>query len=391
MSKYNNNNKKEIYIMTEQTKNNQVDLLEKATPKNNEVDLMEGEKFSLAEADPEKVEKYKQLLVKTDIRSIQKYGNEAEKEHSRVPDVLLDEKRTKSSNEVVGKQLKYLMETLENADPDKLAKQNSNIFKRWFKKAEQKVKDIRREMVTVQGRVDKIANELTRSERNIDESNRELDKLFELNRDYFNDISAYIEAGHIRKGELEQELETLQQKASETGHQEDIQAVSDMEEYIHQLDKRVYSLELSREVTRQTGSQIRMIQNTNQALAEQVNSSVNSVIPMWKNQIGIALQLKNQKDVVDTQKMVRDTAKTFMIKNSEMLHKNAVDIAKSNEEPMIDIEAVRKVNENTLKTIRDVLQIKEDSKRKIEDGRKTLAEIEEEHKRERDNLLSNHY
>ena len=390
MSKY-NNNKKEIYIMTEQTKNNQVDLLEKATPKNNEVDLMEGEKFSLAEADPEKVEKYKQLLVKTDIRSIQKYGNEAEKEHSRVPDALLDEKRTKSSNEVVGKQLKYLMETLENADPDKLAKQNSNIFKRWFKKAEQKVKDIRREMVTVQGRVDKIANELTRSERNIDESNRELDKLFELNRDYFNDISAYIEAGHIRKGELEQELETLQQKASETGHQEDIQAVSDMEEYIHQLDKRVYSLELSREVTRQTGSQIRMIQNTNQALAEQVNSSVNSVIPMWKNQIGIALQLKNQKDVVDTQKMVRDTAKTFMIKNSEMLHKNAVDIAKSNEEPMIDIEAVRKVNENTLKTIRDVLQIKEDSKRKIEDGRKTLAEIEEEHKRERDNLLSNHY
>ena len=391
MSKYNNNNKKEIYIMTEQTKNNQVDLLEKATPKNNEVDLMEGEKFSLAEADPEKVEKYKQLLVKTDIRSIQKYGNEAEKEHSRVPDALLDEKRTKSSNEVVGKQLKYLMETLENADPDKLAKQNSNIFKKWFKKAEQKVKDIRREMVTVQGRVDKIANELTRSERNIDESNRELDKLFELNRDYFNDISAYIEAGHIRKGELEQELETLQQKASETGHQEDIQAVSDMEEYIHQLDKRVYSLELSREVTRQTGSQIRMIQNTNQALAEQVNSSVNSVIPMWKNQIGIALQLKNQKDVVDTQKMVRDTAKTFMIKNSEMLHKNAVDIAKSNEEPMIDIEAVRKVNENTLKTIRDVLQIKEDSKRKIEDGRKTLAEIEEEHKRERDNLLSNHY
>lgn len=377
--------------MTEQTKNNQVDLLEKATPKNNEVDLMEGEKFSLAEADPEKVEKYKQLLVKTDIRSIQKYGNEAEKEHSRVPDALLDEKRTKSSNEVVGKQLKYLMETLENADPDKLAKQNSNIFKKWFKKAEQKVKDIRREMVTVQGRVDKIANELTRSERNIDESNRELDKLFELNRDYFNDISAYIEAGHIRKGELEQELETLQQKASETGHQEDIQAVSDMEEYIHQLDKRVYSLELSREVTRQTGSQIRMIQNTNQALAEQVNSSVNSVIPMWKNQIGIALQLKNQKDVVDTQKMVRDTAKTFMIKNSEMLHKNAVDIAKSNEEPMIDIEAVRKVNENTLKTIRDVLQIKEDSKRKIEDGRKTLAEIEEEHKRERDNLLSNHY
>ena len=391
MSKYNNNNKKEIYIMTEQTKNNQVDLLEKATPKNNEVDLMEGEKFSLAEADPEKVEKYKQLLVKTDIRSIQKYGNEAEKEHSRVPDALLDEKRTKSSNEVVGKQLKYLMETLENADPDKLAKQNSNIFKRWFKKAEQKVKDIRREMVTVQGRVDKIANELTRSERNIDESNRELDKLFELNRDYFNDISAYIEAGHIRKRELEQELETLQQKASETGHQEDIQAVSDMEEYIHQLDKRVYSLELSREVTRQTGSQIRMIQNTNQALAEQVNSSVNSVIPMWKNQIGIALQLKNQKDVVDTQKMVRDTAKTFMIKNSEMLHKNAVEIAKSNEEPMIDIEAVRKVNENTLKTIRDVLQIKEDSKRKIEDGRKTLAEIEEEHKRERDNLLSNHY
>lgn len=377
--------------MTEQTKNNQVDLLEKATPKNNEVDLMEGEKFSLAEADPEKVEKYKQLLVKTDIRSIQKYGNEAEKEHSRVPDALLDEKRTKSSNEVVGKQLKYLMETLENADPDKLAKQNSNIFKKWFKKAEQKVKDIRREMVTVQGRVDKIANELTRSERNIDESNRELDKLFELNRDYFNDISAYIEAGHIRKRELEQELETLQQKASETGHQEDIQAVSDMEEYIHQLDKRVYSLELSREVTRQTGSQIRMIQNTNQALAEQVNSSVNSVIPMWKNQIGIALQLKNQKDVVDTQKMVRDTAKTFMIKNSEMLHKNAVDIAKSNEEPMIDIEAVRKVNENTLKTIRDVLQIKEDSKRKIEDGRKTLAEIEEEHKRERDNLLSNHY
>lgn len=377
--------------MTEQTKNNQVDLLEKVTTKNNEVDLMEGEKFSLAEADPEKVEKYKQLLVRTDIRSIQKYGNEAEKEHSRVPDALLDEKRAKSSNEVVGKQLKYLMETLENADPDKLAKQNSNIFKRWFKKAEQKVKDIRREMVTVQGRVDKIANELSRSERNIDESNRELDKLFELNRDYFNDISAYIEAGHIRKRELEQELETLQQKANETGHQEDIQAVSDMEEYIHQLDKRIYSLELSREVTRQTGSQIRMIQNTNQALAEQVNSSVNSVIPMWKNQIGIALQLKNQKDVVETQKMVRDTAKTFMIKNSEMLHKNAVDIAKSNEEPMIDIEAVRKVNENTLKTIRDVLQIKEDSKRKIEEGRKTLVEIEEEHKRERDNLLSNHY
>ena len=170
----------------------------------------------------------------------------------------------------------------------------------------------------------------------------------------------------------------LRTQAKATGNQMDVQAASDMEQFIDRLDKRIYDLQLSRQIAIQTAPQIRMIQNVNQALAEKIQSSILTSIPLWKNQMSIALTLMRQRNAVSAQKAVTDTTNDLLLKNSELLKQNALETATENERGVVDIETLKTTQNDIIETIEQTLQIQEQGRTKRKQAETELNQLESE-------------
>ena len=140
----------------------------------------------------------------------------------------------------------------------------------------------------------------------------------------------------------------------------DFQDVNDMMQFADRLEKRMYDLKLSRQITTQSAPQIRLIQNTNQALVEKIQSSIMTAIPLWKNQIAIALTLIRQRSAVEAQKQVSKTTNDLLLKNAEMLKTNTIETARENERGIVDIETLKKTQENLVSTLEETLRIQAD-------------------------------
>ena len=158
----------------------------------------------------------------------------------------------------------------------------------------------------------------------------------------------------------------------------DIQATADMEQFVDRLDKRIYDLQLSRQIAIQTAPQIRMIQNVNQALAEKIQSSILTSIPLWKNQMAIALTLMRQRNAVSAQRSVTDTTNELLTQNASMLKKNAIETAAENERGIVDIETLKTTQNDIIETIEQTLQIQEDGRQKRQVAEKELNELEQD-------------
>lgn len=151
-----------------------------------------------------------------------------------------------------------------------------------------------------------------------------------------------------------------------------------MAQFLDRLEKRLYDLQLSRQITIQSAPQIRMIQQTNQTLAEKIQSSIMTSIPLWKNQIAIALTLNRQMKAVESQKLVTQTTNDLLLKNSEMLKINSIETAKENERGIIEIDTLKKTQENLIQTIEETLLIQADGRAKRKSAEIEIARMEEE-------------
>ncbi|RIN85280.1 toxic anion resistance protein, partial [Mammaliicoccus sciuri] len=147
---------------------------------------------------------------------------------------------------------------------------------------------------------------------------------------------------------------------------------------INRLEKRIYDLQLSRQITLQSAPQIRMIQNINQTLAEKIQSSILTSIPLWKNQMAIALTLLRQQGASEAQKKVTDTTNELLLKNSEMLKQNAIRTAEENERGIVDIETLKTTQTNIVDTIQETLRIQEDGTRKRQQAEQELQSLEQD-------------
>jgi len=156
------------------------------------------------------------------------------------------------------------------------------------------------------------------------------------------------------------------------------QEVNDMAQFLDRLEKRLYDLQLSRQITIQSAPQIRMIQQTNQTLAEKIQSSIMTSIPLWKNQIAIALTLNRQLKAVEAQKQVTKTTNDLLLKNSEMLKMNSIETAKENERGIVEIETLKQTQENLLQTIEETLRIQSDGRVKRKAAEVEIARMEEQ-------------
>jgi uncharacterized protein YaaN involved in tellurite resistance len=178
----------------------------------------------------------------------------------------------------------------------------------------------------------------------------------------------------------------LKQKAEKSQDQMDYQEVNDLMQFADRLEKRMYDLKLSRQITTQSAPQIRLIQNTNMALVEKIQSSIMTAIPLWKNQIAIALTLIRQQQAVYAQKQVSKTTNELLLKNAEMLKTNTIETAKENERGVVDIETLKKTQESLVTTLEETLRIQAEGRTKRRQAEQELISMENELKHKLLNL-----
>jgi len=330
--------------------------------------------------DEQKIDELTKQIKPMDNDSLLNYGISAQSDMSQFSHRILNEVKTTDVGPV-GESLNGLMSKLKSVNPDELNPENQSKLKRIFRRTKASVNEIFSKMQSVGSQIDRISIELDKHKNNLNKDIGMLDELYHLNKTYFDELTLYIEAAKRKQQVIQQEdMPKLNAQAESTGNQMDVQAVSDMEQFIDRLDKRIYDLQLSRQIAIQTAPQIRMIQNVNHALAEKIQSSILTSIPLWKNQMSIALTLMRQRNAVSAQKAVTDTTNNLLLKNSELLKQNAVATATENERGVVDIETLKTTQQDIIDTIEQTLQIQEQGRNKRKQAETELNQLETEMK-----------
>lgn len=279
----------------------------------------------------------------------------------------------------IGDIISDLMYRLQEADPDELAARNKNVFTKMLHRVKQSINEITSKYQKIGTQIDRIALKLEHSKKRLMEDNSFLEQLYDKNKDYFQALNIYIAAGELKLEEINTKmLPELRKKAEQTGDQMDYQEVNDLTQFADRLDKRVYDLRLSRQITIQQAPQIRLIQNTNQALAEKIQSSIMTAIPLWKNQVAIALTLLRQQQAVAAQRQVSETTNELLKRNADMLKTNAIETARENERGIVDIETLKETQSSLIETLQETLKIQQEGRAKRAVAEKELVTMEQE-------------
>ncbi|MGD6875838.1 toxic anion resistance protein [Bacillus infantis] len=306
------------------------------------------------------------------------YGTQAQTKLLTFSHSMLEHVQKKDIGEV-GDIINDLMKRLNDMNPDELKQGKQSLFSRMFGKISDSVQEILSKYQKTGAQIDRISVKLDRSKNVLLSDIHMLEKLYDTNKEYFHALNVYIAAGEIKLEELhEQTIPQMRKEAEASGDQMKFQEVNDMLQFADRLDKRLYDLKLSREITIQSAPQIRLIQNTNQALVEKIQASINTAIPLWKNQVAIALTLIRQRHAVEAQKQVSKTTNELLLKNAEMLKTNTIETAKENERGLVDIETLKKTQENLISTLEETLRIQEEGRNKRRQAESDLASMENE-------------
>lgn len=304
------------------------------------------------------------------------YGSQAQGKLLSFSHTMLEHVQKQDVGEV-GEIISSLMKKLNSVSPDELKPEKPSLISKMFGRISNSIQEVLSRYQKTGAQIDRIGVQLERSKNTLLSDIHYLEKLYENNKDYFNALNVYIAAGEIKLEELyESTIPALKKAAEATGDQMKAQEVNDMIQFADRLDKRLYDLKLSREITIQSAPQIRLIQNTNQALVEKIQSSIMTAIPLWKNQVAIALTLIRQRHAVEAQKKVSQTTNELLLKNAEMLKTNTIETAKENERGLVDIETLKKTQENLITTLEETMRIQEEGRHKRRIAEQELAAME---------------
>lgn len=331
---------------------------------------------------PEERQKQAQELSKkidvNDSQAVIAYGATAQTKLSEFSQSMLT---TVSAQDIgpIGDSLNQLMYRLQEANPDELRAGEGNLFQRVFGKVKQSIYEITTKYQKIGAQIDKIAAKLNMEKDGLLKDNQMLEQLYNKNKDYFDALNIYIAAAELKIEELQKvTIPEATEKARSTGDQMDVQIVNDYSQFLDRLDKRTYDLKLARQITIQQAPQIRLIQNTNQALAEKIQSSINTAIPLWKNQVAIALTLLRQKDASTAQRQVSETTNDLLKKNAEMLKISTIETAKENERGIVDLETLQQTQNDLIETLQETLRIQKEGKERRQAAELEIGHMENE-------------
>ena len=334
---------------------------------------------SLSEEELGKAKELAKSLDENNARSVIEYGAVAQKKIGDFSQSVLNKVQTKDLGEV-GTALTDLMYQLQESNPSDLAAEDPGFFKKMFGKVKKSIFEVTQKYQKLGAGIDKISIKLSHEYKGLLEDNKTLETLYAENLDFFNALSVYIAGAELKIKELDEQ--TIPQARLATQSSADnaiaVQKISDLENYKNRLDKRQFDLKLARQITIQQAPQIRMIQNTNQELAEKIQTSINTAIPLWKNQVAIALTLLKQKDALTSQRIVSNTTNDLLTKNSEMLKQSSIEAARENERGVVDIETLKITQANLIETIQETMTIQREGAVKRRQGEVELSQLESE-------------
>lgn len=303
------------------------------------------------------------------------FGAPAQKEIAQFSDSILAKVRSKDAGEV-GVLLNELVGKVKGFDVTKKSGSflsNIPIIGKLANKAE----DVMNSYDKLSVQVDKIQAGLENSKVKMMEDVVMFDTLYQKNLEYFKQLQLYIRAGEEKLDEIRNvTLPKLRAQASAAGDPMAVQVVNDFEQSVDRFEKKIHDLKLSKTLAIQTAPQIRLIQNNDRVLIDRVQSAIYHTIPLWKNQMVIALGLTRQKETIELQRMVSDATNDLLRRNAEMLKQNSIDTAKANERGIVDIDTVKKVNEDLIATIQETLRIQAEGRQKRQAAEKELVAIE---------------
>lgn len=323
------------------------------------------------------VKEFSEKIDVTDTEQVLNYGSNAQKNISEFTEAALATVKTKNMGEV-GDMLTNLVVELKGLDFD----ENYKGLKRLFKKSKSKIAVLMADYEKADKNVESIVEQLENHEVTLMKDISLMDKMYEKNEEYLKELTMYIIAGKMRIDQLRNvELPKLQEKANKSGLAEDAQEASDFANLIGRFEKQIYNLELTRTISLQTAPQIRLIQNNDSMMIEKIRTSINNTIPLWKNQMVLALTMFHSESAMKVQHEVDEVTNDLLRKNSEKLHQGSVGIAEAAERGIIDLETLQHTNQELINTLDEVRTIQDNGRARRAAAEDELAKIEAELKK----------
>lgn len=310
----------------------------------------------------------------TNSAAILNYGTESQNRIASFSESALSNVRNKDMGEV-GDMISDLITQLKNFDVD----QNEKGIKAFFKKTVNKAEEFKVRYSKVETNVDTIAGVLEKHQATLMEDISMLDTMYEKNLQYFKDLSIDIAAGKKKLEDVRNnDLVELQKKAEESGLPEDAQRAKDLAGQCDRFEKKLYDLELTRTIALQTAPQIRMVQNSDTLMVEKIQSTIVNTIPLWKNQMVIALGIQHAGEASKAERQVNDMTNELLRKNADKLKMATIEAAKESERGIVDIETLQHTNESLISTLDEVMSIQKEGKEKRKAAESELVKIEDQ-------------
>ena len=335
------------------------------------------EEALLSEQEKKQVEAFAEKIDLNNSTLVLQYGAGAQKKIADFSDKTLENVRSKDLGETGTMLASLVSELKQTGEPE----EEKGFFASIFKKSTGKLEALKARYEKAEGKVDEIVDILTKHQVQLIQDAAMLDQMYQLNQTYFKELSMYILAGKKKVDKARQtELETLRQKAIASGTQEDAQAVSDYSSMIERFEKKVHDLELTRMVALQMAPQIRMVQSNDTVMAEKIQSTIVNTIPLWKNQMVIAMGENHSAQAAQPQKELTDMTNQLLLSNAQKLKQTTVDIRRESERGIVDIETLRQTNGILIDTMNEILKIQQEGREQRRQAQAQLAQMEQQMK-----------
>jgi len=342
---------------------------------------LENIKNEVEELSPEarkKVDEIKNSIDLMDSQSAVQFGVGAQRNISSFADTILMQVKSKDTG-YVGDIMTDLVLKVKGLEINKLGGSEGFLSKiPFFKSLSDSFARFTQHYVAIESQIDRIEAELDKARMQLLKDIGMFDTLYEKNLEYFQELQIYIRAGEEKIEELKNStLPKLREEANASKDTMAAQVVNDFEETVNRFEKKIYDIKLSKTIAIQAAPQIKLIQNNDKLLVDKIQTAILNTIPLWKSQIVIAIGLYRQNDALKLQREVSNTTNELLTKNSEMLKTNTLEVAKESERGIVDIETLKKVNENLISTIEETIQIQKEGHEKRKSAEIELVTIEE--------------
>ena len=332
--------------------------------------------LDLTAEDKEKIKAYAEKIDIMDSQMVLQYGSGVQKQIADFSETALSSVKTKDLGEI-GDMLTGVVTELKGFDANEQAKGLKGLFR----KSTAKVTALKAKYDKAENNINGIVKAMEGHQVTLMKDVAMLDQMYETNQQYYKDLTLYILAGKEKlKVAREEELPKLLNKAEQTGLPEDAQAAKDYSSMIDRFEKKIYDLELTRNISMQMAPQIRLIQSNDTVMSEKIQSTILNTIPLWKSQMVIAIGLEHSQDAAKAQREVTDATNELLKKNAEALKMASIDTAKESERGIVDIETLTQTNQTLIDTLDEVMKIQQEGRVKRAEAEKELARIETEMK-----------